>query len=191
MSSRKRVIIGMSGATGQIMGFRLLKKLKELDFEIHLVISETAEKIIEHELEQGLEEVKKVSDTIHDNTDLSSPISSGSFHTDGMIISPCSMKTLAAVANGYTNSLLSHSANVTLKEERKLILLPREKPLHEIHLKNLLRVSQAGALVLPPVPSFYNNPSSVMEIVDEIVSHAIDLLTSGVNNVERGEWQGF
>lgn len=191
MSPQKRVIIGMSGATGQIFGLRLLRKLKELDFETHLVITETAERVIEHELEEELEEVREISDKVYDNTDLFCQISSGSFNTEGMIVSPCSMKSLAAIANGYTENLLTRSADVTLKEKRNLILLPREKPLHKIHLKNMLRASQAGATVLPPVPSFYNNPSSIIEIVDEIVLHAIDLLRNKVNTSEREEWQGI
>lgn len=172
----KRIIIGMSGSTGPIYGIRLLEVLKELDIETHLILSEWGEKTITIETDYKVDEVKALATYVHPATNQAAVISSGSFKTDAMVIVPCSMKTLSAVAHGYADNLVSRAADVVLKERRKLIMVPRETPLSDIHLENMLKLSRMGVVMMPPMPAFYNKPKSIMDMVDHTVSRLLDQL---------------
>ena len=175
-SMPKRIIVGISGSSGPILGIRLLEELKGLGYETHLIISETAEKILEHETDRTVEDVKSLASHVHGNKDFFAPISSGSFKTDGMVVVPCSMKTLAGIASGYSDNLLLRAADVCLKERRRLVLVTRETPLSGIHIENMLRVTRAGGTILPPVISLYNRPQSIEEMVDHILGKVLDAL---------------
>lgn len=180
-----RVVVGISGGSGSIYGVALLKVLKELGIETHLVVSTLGEYVTEHECDVNLEELKSLATYYHDNRDLAAPISSGSFLTDGMVIVPCSMKTVAAVANGLSDSLLTRAADVTIKENRKLIVVPRETPLSCIHLENMLKLSKAGVTVLPPSPGFYGHPETIGDMVSSIVARILDQLRIEHNLIHR------
>lgn len=169
-----KLIIGMSGATGPIYGIRLLEILKELGIETHLVLSTWAEKTIVIESAYTVEQVKQLATVVYPSGNQAALISSGSFRTDGMIVVPCSMKTLAAISHGYSDNLLSRAADVTLKERRKLVIVPRETPLSEIHLENMLRLSRMGVVILPPMPAFYIKPATIEDIVDHAVARILD-----------------
>jgi 4-hydroxy-3-polyprenylbenzoate decarboxylase len=170
-----RLIIGMTGATGAILGIRLLQALHtQSDVETHLVMSRWARATIEMETTWTAREVAKLADVVHGPADQAAPISSGSFRTDGMIVLPCSVKTLASIRIGYGSDLISRAADVVLKERRRLVLGVRETPLSTIHLENMLALSQMGAVLFPPMPAFYNRPQSVDDIVDHIVARAMD-----------------
>ncbi|KXA88605.1 hypothetical protein AKJ37_07645 [candidate division MSBL1 archaeon SCGC-AAA259I09] len=191
MNDKKRVILGMTGATGQIIGIEILKILSDLErVETHLIISRVAGEIIHYESELKISEVKEKADEIYNNKEVGAPPASGSFKRAGMIVAPCSMKTLSALANAYSNNLIVRAGDVTLKERRKLITIPREKPLNSIHLKNMLKLSNAGGIIMPPVPSFYFKPEKVTDVVKEIALKAIDLLDI-INRPLRTEWKGF
>jgi 4-hydroxy-3-polyprenylbenzoate decarboxylase len=170
-----KLIVALTGASGVIYGFRLLEVLAD-KVETHLILSKLAERNLALEMDKNVVEVKRLANYFYDFNDLSAPIASGTFKTDGMVIVPCSMKTLASIACGYADNLITRAADVTLKEKRKLVLVPRETPLSIIHLKNLLRVAEAGAIVLPPVPAFYNKPKTVDEIVNYVVGKILDCL---------------
>lgn len=180
-----RLIVAMSGATGAIYGIRLLEALRGIGgVEIHFVLSRWAEETIRLETSYSPEQVRELADRCYDVDDVGAPIASGSFATAGMVIIPCSMKTLAAVANGYADNLIVRAADVMLKERRRLIVVARETPLNEIHLENMLRLTRAGAIIVPPVPAFYNHPRSLDDIVNHLVGRVLDLL--GVpNNLSR------
>lgn len=170
-----RLIIGITGATGAPFGVRLLEFLRELpDVRTHLVLSRWARTTIELETPYRLPDVRDLADEVHGQGDQTASICSGSFHTDGMIIAPCSMKTLAGIRTGYSEGLIGRAADVTLKERRKLVLLPRETPLSEIHLENMLALTRMGAVLVPPMPAFYNAPSGVGDIVDHILARVLD-----------------
>jgi 4-hydroxy-3-polyprenylbenzoate decarboxylase len=169
-----KLIVGISGATGAIYGIRLLEVLKESGVETHLILSSWAEKTILIETSYTVEEVKKLATVVHPSTNQAAIISSGSFRTDGMVIVPCSMKTLAAVSHGYSDNLLSRSADVVLKERRKLVIVPREAPLSEIHLENMLRLARMGVTILPPMPAFYNKPQTIDDIVLHTTARILD-----------------
>ena len=171
-----RVIVGLSGATGAVYGIRLLEELKKQGAETHLVISKWGEHTIAEETVYTAEIVKSLAAFNYDVNDLSCSISSGSFPVDAMVISPCSMKTLAGIACGITDNLLVRAADVCLKERRKLILLARESPLSLIHLENMVRVTKAGAIVMPPVPAFYTKPQSLDDLINQTVWKIIDQL---------------
>jgi len=176
----------MSGATGAIYGIRLLEALRATGgVESHLVMSKWAQRTIEHETSLSVDAVKKLADVFHN---LGATISSGSFKTEGMVIAPCSTKTLGAIANGYSDTLVARAAEVVLKERRKLILLVRETPLTAIHLENMLRLAQAGAIVAPPVPAFYNQPETLDDIVDHIVARVMDHF--GLDFPRARRWDG-
>jgi 4-hydroxy-3-polyprenylbenzoate decarboxylase len=184
-----RVIVGMSGATGAIYGIRLLEALRTAGgVESHLVMSKWAQRTIEHETRLTVDAVKKLADVVHNAENLGATISSGSFKTEGMVIAPCSTKTLGAIASGYSDTLVARAAEVVLKERRKLILLVRESPLTTIHLENMLRVAQAGAVVAPPVPAFYNHPETVDDIVDHAVARIMDHF--GLEFPKGKRWDG-
>jgi 4-hydroxy-3-polyprenylbenzoate decarboxylase len=171
----KKIIVGISGASGSILGIRLLQELKG-KAEIHLIITETAQKILEHETGFTVKQVEKLASKSYNNSDFFASVASGSFKTDGMTIIPCSMKTLAGIASGFSDNLLLRCADVCLKERRKLVLVARETPLSYIHVKNMETVSQSGAIILPPMLSFYSKPRSIDDMVDHIVGKVMDQL---------------
>ncbi|MCH7232134.1 UbiX family flavin prenyltransferase [Glycomyces sp. L485] len=170
-----RLIVGMTGATGAVFGVRLLEALHGIeDVETHLVVSKWARTTLKLETGRTVAELARLADHTWGHGDQAAPISSGSFRTDGMIIAPCSMKTVAGIRTGYTEGLIGRAADVVLKEKRRLVLVARESPLSDIHLENLLALSRMGAVVMPPVPAFYNLPETVDDIVDHVVVRALD-----------------
>jgi 4-hydroxy-3-polyprenylbenzoate decarboxylase len=171
-----KIVIGFSGASGVIYGIRLIEVLHSMSVETYLIISEWAKKNIEIETDKTLEYVKSLSSVNYDNFSLDASVSSGSFLHNGMVIVPCSMKSLSSIANGYDDTLISRAASVTLKESRKLIIVPRETPLSRIHLENMIKLQQAGAIILPAMPGFYHKPSTIEEIVDHLVGKILDQL---------------
>ncbi len=184
-----RLIIGMSGASGVIYGIRLLQVLQqETDIETHLVMSDSAKLNIAVETDWSAKDVQSMASQVHSNKDIAATIASGSFRTAGMIIAPCSIKTLSAVANSYADSLMVRAADVVLKERRRLVLVPRETPLHTAHCELLYRASQNGAIMAPPMPAHYINPQSVDDLVDHHVGRVLDLFDLDPGLVKR--WQG-
>jgi 4-hydroxy-3-polyprenylbenzoate decarboxylase len=171
-----KIVIGFSGASGIIYGIRLLEILHSIKIETYLIMSEWAKKNIEIETNKTLEYVKSLSSVNYDNFKLDASVSSGSFLHNGMVIVPCSMKSLSSIANGYDDTLISRAASVTLKESRKLIIVPRETPLSRIHLENMIKLQEAGAIILPAMPGFYHKPSTIEEIVDHLVVKILDQL---------------
>lgn len=171
-----KIVIGFSGASGIIYGIRLLEILHSIKIETYLIMSEWAKKNIEIETNKTLEYVKSLSSVNYDNFKLDASVSSGSFLHNGMVIVPCSMKSLSSIANGYDDTLISRAASVTLKESRKLIIVPRETPLSRIHLENMIKLQEAGAIILPAMPGFYHKPSTIEEIVDHLVGKILDQL---------------
>ena len=185
-----RLIIGITGATGAPFGVRLLELLRDFaDVETHLVLSKWARSTIELETPYTAREVADLADVSHGSGDQAAAISSGSFRTDGMIIAPCSMKTLAGIRTGYSDNLLLRAADVVLKERRKLVLVPRETPLSEIHLDNMLALARMGAVMLPPMPAFYSHPASVADIVDHVAMRVLDQFGLDVATAPR--WAGL
>ncbi|TLX66893.1 MAG: UbiX family flavin prenyltransferase [Thaumarchaeota archaeon] len=171
-----RIVIGFSGASGIIYGIRLLEILHSINIKTYLIISEWAKKNIAIETDKTLEYVKSLCAVNYENFKLDASVSSGSFLHDGMVIVPCSMKSLSSIANGYDDTLISRAASVTLKESRKLILVPRETPLSRIHLENMIKLQDAGAIILPAMPGFYHKPRTINEIVDHLVGKILDQL---------------
>jgi 4-hydroxy-3-polyprenylbenzoate decarboxylase len=184
-----RMVVGISGATGIIYGIYLLKLLRELDIESHLVVSKTSQLTRSHETDLSLQDLKNLADVYYDINNLGAAIASGSFKTMGMIVAPCSMRTLAAIATGITDTLLSRAADVVLKERRRLVLLVREFPLHSGHLKNMLTVTEIGGIVAPPVPAFYTKPATIEDIIVQTLGRILDLF--GLNVEKLGRWTGF
>lgn len=171
-----RLLIGMNGATGVIYGIRLLQVLAGMKgIETHLVISEAGEKTIELETQFKVQEIKALASRCYAHDDIGACLASGSFRRDGMIIAPCSMKTLSALAHSYADNLLTRAADVTLKERGKLVLLVRETPLHLGHLRNMVSVTEMGGIIMPPLPAFYHRPETIQDIVDHTVGKALDL----------------
>lgn len=183
-----KVVVGISGGSGSIYAVSLLKALKELNIETHLVVSTMGEYVTEHECGVDLEELKSLASHYHDNKNFAAPIASGSFKVDKMIVIPCSMKTLAGIANGFSDSLLTRACDVTIKEQRKLILVPRETPLSPIHLENMLKLSKIGVTILPPTPGFYNHPETVEDIVLNMTGRILDMMDIDNNLIKR--WEG-
>lgn len=181
----ERLTVAMTGASGSIYTKEILKQCRELQIETHLVISKAALVTSAYELEGSIDEVKSLADHVYNNQDIAAPISSGSFIHKGMIIAPCSMNTLAEIANGLSGNLISRAADVTLKERRPLVLMVRETPLTNVHLKNMLTVSQAGGIVFPPVPAFYNRPENLSDVVHHSVGRALDLFGLRTDGVKR------
>ena len=171
-----KIVVGFSGASGVIYGIRLLEVLHSINIQTYLIISEWAKRNIETETNKTLEYVKSLSSINYDNFKLDAAVSSGSFLHDGMVIVPCSMKSLSSIANGYDDTLISRAASVTLKESRTLILVPRETPLSRIHLENMIKLQDAGAIILPAMPGFYHKPSTIDEIIDHLVGKILDQL---------------
>jgi 4-hydroxy-3-polyprenylbenzoate decarboxylase len=184
-STPPRIVLGMTGATGVIYGIRMLEVLRETPVETHLIMSHWARKTIVAETDRKPDAVVELADQVYEEHDLAAPPASGSFLTDGMVIAPCSMKSLAAIATGISENLIHRAADVTLKEGRELLLLARETPLSVIHLENMLRVARAGAMVVPPVPAFYARPSSLEEMVDHTVGRVLDHFGIEVDLVRR------
>ena len=184
----KRLIIGISGASGAIYGIELLKALKPTSVETHLIISKSAQITIAHETEYTPVQVHALADHVYSAQDMAARISSGSFKTMGMIVAPCSMRSLAEIATGNTTSLLSRAADVVIKERRRLLLLPRETPLHSIHLRNMLTLSDMGCIIAPPVPAFYSKPDSITELVQHTVGRVLDIFDISHDLVDR--WDG-
>ena len=183
------LVIGITGASGVIYGIRLLEVLSaNKAVETHLVVSEAGAQNIEYETDWNLEQVIALADFYYNIDDSGAALASGSFKRDGMIIVPCSMKTLSAVANSYTDNLLTRTADVTLKERKKLILLVRETPLHLGHLRNMEKVTEMGAVVLPPVPAFYHRPQTIQEVIDQTIGKVLDILDIEHNLFPR--WSG-
>lgn len=175
MALKPRIIIGISGATGIQYGIRALELLRTIDVETHLVISKAAELVRTYETDMKHEELLALADKVYPLADVGAAIASGSFKTVGMLIAPCSVKTLAEIATGVTSSLLSRAADVVLKERRRLVLMFRETPLHIGHLKSMTTVTEMGGIIMPPVPAFYLKPQSVDEMVTHSVARALDL----------------
>ena len=185
-----RLVIGMTGATGAVLGVRLLRELRaHPEVETHLVLSRWARATIEFETGLSAREVTELADASYSPDDQGAAISSGSFRTDGAVIIPCSMKTLAGIRTGYAEGLIARAADVTLKERRRLVLVPRETPLSEIHLDNMLALSRMGAVIVPPMPAFYTHPESVADIVDHVVGRVLDQFGIEMGGVAR--WQGM
>ena len=169
-----KLIVGITGATGAIYGVRLLERLREAGVETHLVISKWGIQTLLHETTYSKDQVESLADVTYAPGDMGAAISSGSFQADGMAVVPCSVKTLAAIAHGFGESLVHRAADVTLKERRRLVLSVREAPLSDIHLENMLKLSRMGAVILPPMPAFYTNPRTIDDIVDHTVSRLLD-----------------
>lgn len=169
-----KLIIAITGSTGAIYGIRMLETLKKLNVETHLVISEWGEKCISMETEYSIDYVKSLAATVSDEKNMAASVSSGTHRIDGMIVAPCSMKTLSAIANGYDDTLVARAAGVTIKESRKLVLMVRETPLSAIHLENMLKLARLGIVILPPVTEFYTQPKSIDDIVNHGVGKCLD-----------------
>jgi 4-hydroxy-3-polyprenylbenzoate decarboxylase len=171
----KRLIVGLSGASGVIYGIRLLEVLKGIpDVETHLIVSKGAEVTLRLETQTSLADLKALAHVVHEHGNLAAPISSGSFRVMGMVVIPCSMKSMAQIALSLGDNLLSRAADVTLKERRKLVLVPRESPLHLGHLRHMTAVTEMGAVLLPPAPSFYHGPTNIMDLVDQTLGKVLD-----------------
>ena len=183
-----KIVVGISGGSGSIYAISLLKALKELNIETHLVVTTMGEYVTNHECGISLEELKGMATYFHDNKNFAAPIASGSFKVDGMVVLPCSMKTLSSVANGFSDSLLTRACDVTLKEGRKLILVPRETPLSPIHLENMLKLSRLGVTIFPPSPGFYNHPETIEDIVLNMTGRILDMM--GIDNNLVNRWKG-
>jgi flavin prenyltransferase len=180
-----RLIVGISGASGVIYGVRLLQALKPLPVETHLVMTRTAEVTLAHETKMKVSDVRRLADVAYPIGDLAAAISSGSFQTIGMIVAPCSMRSLGEIAHGISSNLLTRAADVVLKERRRLVLVARETPLHTIHLRNLVTVSELGAIVAPPMPAFYNKPKTLDDVIDHTVGRLLDLFGLDTGKVKR------
>jgi 4-hydroxy-3-polyprenylbenzoate decarboxylase len=183
-----RLIVAITGASGVIYGKRLLEVLKEKKVETHLIVSQAAEKVIENELEMTKKDMERLASHVYSLGDLSAPLMSGSFQTDGMIIIPCTMKTLAGIASGYSDNLILRAADVTLKERRKLIVVPRETPLSVVHLRNMLEVAKLGVFVVPAMPAYYHKPKRIDDLVDFVVGKVLDCL--GLEHKLFKRWAG-
>ena len=183
----KRIVLAITGASGVIYGSTLLKELKNLKIETHLIVSSYAKQNLSIETDTTYNELKNLADKCYDESDMCAQLASGSFLHDGMIICPCSMKTLSAVANGYASNLITRAADVTLKEQRKLILVTRETPLSAIHLENMLKLARIGATIMPPLIAFYQKPKDIDECIKQFIGRILDLLNIKNNLVNR--WQ--
>ena len=180
-----RLIVGISGASGVIYGVRLLQALKPLPVETHLVMTRTAEVTLAHETKMKVSDVRRLADVAYPIGDLAAAISSGSFQTIGMIVAPCSMRSLGEIAHGISSNLLTRAADVVLKERRRLVLVTRETPLHTIHLRNLVTVSELGAIVAPAMPAFYNKPKTLDDVIDHTVGRLLDLFGLDTGKIKR------
>jgi flavin prenyltransferase len=169
-----RLVVAITGASGVIYGIRMLEVLKKLKVETHLIMSEWGAKNVKIETDRTAEYVRSLATKCYEDGNMAAPMSSGSFKTDGMTVVPCSMKTLASIANAFDDSLVSRAAGVCIKEQRKLVLVPRETPLSKIHLDNMSKVANAGAIILPAMPGFYHRPKTMDELIDHVVGKVLD-----------------
>jgi polyprenyl P-hydroxybenzoate/phenylacrylic acid decarboxylase-like protein len=185
----ERLVVAITGASGAIYGVRLLERLRELPVETHLIVTRWARVTIEHETEYSFAQVKELADVTYSEADQAAAISSGSFLTRGMVIAPCSVKTLSAIATGFAHNLVCRAADVMLKEKRPLVLVVRETPLHTIHLRNMLTLSEMGVTIAPPSPAFYTRPGHVDDIVDHTVLRILDQFGFGLDAESR--WEGL
>nr|WP_312578366.1 UbiX family flavin prenyltransferase [Sedimentibacter sp.] len=186
LNKKKRLLVGMSGSSGAILGIKLLEIMRDFpEWETHLVISKGAELTIHDETEYTLEEVKSLADRVYDINNIGESIASGTFKTEGMVIIPCSMKTAAGISCGYSDNLLLRAADVTIKEGRKLIVVARESPLSVIHLKNMLALAQAGVIIMPPVVTYYNKPLSIEDMNRQIIARILDKFDIEVAGFKR------
>lgn len=188
METPQRLIVGISGATGAIFGVRLLQMLQKTDVETHLIVSRWGARTLLHETPYTLEQVQAMATTFYAAQDQGAAISSGSFLTDGMVLCPCSVRSVAAIAHGHGDNLLHRAADVVLKERRKLVLVVRETPLSDIHLENMLKLSRMGAVIFPPVPAFYTQPRSIDDLVEQSVTRILDQF--GIHVASGQRWQG-
>ena len=187
----KRLIIGISGASGVIYGVRMLEVLRGVpDIETHLIMSNAARQTLALETDLQLRDVQSLADVVHDARDIAASISSGSFKTAGMVILPCSMKTLSGIVHSYTDNLLTRAADVVLKERRRLVLCVRETPLHLGHLRMMTTAAELGAIVMPPVPAFYHRPQTLQDIVDQTVNRVIDQFDIEISQDLFARWDG-
>jgi flavin prenyltransferase len=185
----RRLIVGITGASGAIYGVRLLHLLRKTGVETHLVMSRSAKITLTQEMDIGVAEVSALADVVHQTDNIGASIASGSFRTMGMVIAPCSMRSLAEIATGVTSSLLTRAADVVLKERRRLVLVVREAPLHLGHLRSMTAVTEMGAIVYPPVPAFYARPASLEQMVDHTVGRVLDLFD--IENAAVSRWGGL
>ena len=183
-----RLVVAITGASGVIYGKRLLEVLHNKKVETYLIVSKAAEKVIEHELELSKENIEKLAVHSYDVDDLSAPMVSGSYKTDAMIIIPCSMKTLAGISHGYSDNLILRTADVMMKEKRKLVLVPRETPLNIIHLRNMLELAKQGVTIIPAMPAYYHKPKDVRSVIDYVVGKVLDCL--GIEHTLFKRWSG-
>ncbi|WP_125589871.1 UbiX family flavin prenyltransferase [Companilactobacillus jidongensis] len=187
---KKKIVIGVTGASGTIYAIDLIKKLQKIpNVETHGVFSAWAKKNLQLETDYSLEEIRNMLDFYYSDSDLGATIASGSFLTDGMVIVPASMKTVASIAVGIGDNLISRAADVTLKEQRKLIMVPRETPLNTIHLENMTKLSKMGVQMIPPIPAFYNHPQTIQDLVDHQTMKVLDALR--IDNDSDGRWEGI
>jgi 4-hydroxy-3-polyprenylbenzoate decarboxylase len=182
------LVIAITGCSGVVYGVRLLEACRKLGIETDLIVSQAAEKLLELELGKNIKDIRKLATRNYSQDDLAAPLASGSVKTDGMVIAPCSMKTLGAIASGIADNLITRAADVTLKEGRPLVLVPRETPLNLIHLENMVKLKCAGATILPAMPGFYYKPKEISELIDFIVGRIFDVL--GVEHKLYRRWQG-
>lgn len=182
----ERLVVGISGASGAILGIRMLERLSAMDMETHLVMSESAKKTIELETDWKIKDIEALATIVHDCNNIAASISSGSFKTRGMVVIPCSMKTLSAIAYSFNYNLMIRAADVMLKERRPLVVVPRELPLHKGHLELMLRVSELGGHIMPPLLTFYNHPKDVNDMIDYVVGKILDVL--GIENNLFQRW---
>lgn len=185
----RRIVVSITGATGVNLGVRILQLLKKLDIETHLIVSKWGIATMKYETDFTLEDLHSSATYVYSSRNVAAPISSGSFLHDGMIVVPCSMKTLAAIRCGYTEDLIVRAADVTLKEKRRLLVVPRETPLSEIHLENMLFLARMGVTIFPPVPAFYTNPKSVDDIIEQSCGRILDCFGIHLDHFHR--WEGF
>lgn len=185
----RRLIIGMTGASGAIYGVRLLRLLGPTEIETHLVLSKSAKMTLTQELDVNVSDVTALADVVHQADNIGATISSGSFDTIGMVIAPCSMRSLAEIATGVTSSLVTRAADVVLKERRRLVLMARETPLHLGHLRSMVTATEIGAIIYPPVPAFYAKPTGIEQMVDQTLGRVLDLFNIRTDVVNR--WEGL
>jgi flavin prenyltransferase len=190
MPHNRRLIIAITGATGAVYGVRLLQVLRDIPgLETHLIVSDAGALNLHQELEMKRKEVESLADVVHNVRDIGASVSSGSFLSDGMIIAPCSMKTLSAVAHGLSDNLITRAADVVLKERRRLVLMVRETPFNLAHLRNMTSVTEMGGIVFPPLPSFYHRPATISEMVDHTIGRVLDLY--GLEHALAPRWPGI
>jgi 4-hydroxy-3-polyprenylbenzoate decarboxylase len=191
MSGKHRLVIAMTGATGAVYGVRMLEVLRDLEaYETHLIVSTAGFINLRHELDMDRKTVHALADVAYDVNDVAAAIASGAFKTAGMVIAPCSMKTLGSVAHGLSDNLIARAADVTLKERRRLIVMPRETPLNLAHIRNMLSVTEMGGIIFPPLPAFYGKTKTLEQLIDETVGRVLGLL--GVDDIQLFEpWEGL